>query len=125
MMLYPSIMELMKKAESRYSLVIAASKRAREISEEAEKEKRSLSGAKSITEAVDEIYKGDIEIVENHEAELDKRAMLESTMSDKMEHQLATDEEIESEEEEYGDDEDDVIDDMEDEQDETKELYDI
>lgn len=93
MMLYPSIMELMKKAESRYSLVIAASKRAREISEESEKQGGgSLDGAKSITEAVGEIYKGDIEIVEGHDIEPDKRAILENTISDKMEAEAAADE---------------------------------
>ena len=112
MMLYPSIIELMKKAESRYSLVIAASKRAREISEEAEAEGRSLNGAKSISEAVDEIYKGDIEIVESHEAELDKRAMLESTMSDKMEHDLEPMDE-EDEDEENADTEDEEEDENE------------
>lgn len=84
MMLYPSIMDLMKKAESRYSLVIAASKRAREICEETQAQGNGLDGAKSITQAVSEISAGDIEIVEGRSVEPDKRAILENTISDKM-----------------------------------------
>lgn len=80
MMLYPSIMDLMKKAESRYSLVIAASKRAREISE-TEEDGATLEGAKSITRAVSEIDRGDIEIIEYHDVEPDKRAILENNKS--------------------------------------------
>lgn len=105
MMLYPSIMELMKKAESRYSLVIAASKRAREICEETEKEGNGLDGAKSITKAVGEIYQGDIEIVEGHDIEPDKRAILENTISEKFESLLAGDADDESEAD--GEDEED------------------
>ena len=98
MMLYPSIMDLMKKAESRYSLVIAASKRAREISEEtAQEEGSAKDGAKSITQAVGEIAKGDIEIIEGHDIEPDKRAILESTILDKMESMLEPEEEDEDE----------------------------
>ena len=104
MMLYPSIMELMKKSESRYSLVIAASKRAREICEETEKEGNGLDGAKSITKAVGEIYQGDIEIVEGRDIEPDKRARLESTISEKYESMLAGDAESDSEDEELSED---------------------
>ena len=68
MMLYPSIMELMKKTESRYGLVIAAAKRAREISEDGE-EGRKLDGAKSISMAVDEIASGDVEIIDGTDDE--------------------------------------------------------
>ena len=63
MMLYPSIMDLMEKAGNRYSLVIAASKRARDIMDEARKEEESMDGARSITQAVCEIADGDILIV--------------------------------------------------------------
>ena len=64
MMLYPSIIDLMEKAGSRYSLVIAAAKRARQISEEVYKETEvSLDGARSITEAVKEIAEGKVEII--------------------------------------------------------------
>ena len=63
MILYPSIMELMEKSGSRYSLVIAAAKRARQISEEAADSDNKIDGARSITKAVEEIHDGEIEIV--------------------------------------------------------------
>ncbi len=118
MMLYPSIMELMKKAESRYSLVIAASKRAREICEETEKEGNGLDGAKSITKAVGEIYQGDIEIVEGRDIEPDKRAILENTISEKFESLLAGDADDEGEEDSDDDGEDEYEDSEEDSDDE-------
>lgn len=75
MMLYPSIMDLMNKAGNRYSLVIAASKRAREILDSAREEEKSLDGARSITRAVEEIAAGDILIVnETHEQEMEREA---------------------------------------------------
>lgn len=64
MMLYPSIIDLMEKAGSRYSLVIAAAKRARQISEKVFQETEvGLDGARSITEAVKEIADGTVEII--------------------------------------------------------------
>lgn len=64
MMLYPSIIDLMEKAGSRYSLVIAAAKRARQISEETFAETEvGMDGARSITEAVKEIAAGEIEVI--------------------------------------------------------------
>ncbi len=70
MMLYPSIIDLMEKAGSRYSLVIAAAKRAREISEFSLRETEvGMDGARSITEAVKEIAAGKVCILnsENNE----------------------------------------------------------
>lgn len=66
MMLYPSIVSLLEKAGSKYSLVIAASKRAREICEVAEDSGESIDGARAITAAAAEIADGGIEI-ENYE----------------------------------------------------------
>ena len=66
MMLYPSIMNLMKKAGSRYSLVIATAKRAREI-EEAAIEKKETDGARSISKAATEIADGKVLILDNEE----------------------------------------------------------
>ncbi len=66
MMLYPSFVNLLEKAGSKYSLVIAASKRAREICEDAENVGESIDGARAITAAATEIAKGDI-TVENYE----------------------------------------------------------
>ena len=59
MMLYPSIMKLMEKTGSRYSLVIATAKRAREI-EEAAHEAKNVDGARSISKAATEIADGEI-----------------------------------------------------------------
>ncbi|MBR7163755.1 MAG: DNA-directed RNA polymerase subunit omega [Clostridia bacterium] len=75
MMLYPSIMDLMEKAGNRYSLVIAASKRARDILEDAKDEMANIDGARSITKAVEEIAEGEILIVnETKEQELEREA---------------------------------------------------
>lgn len=75
MMLYPSIMELMKKAGNRYSLVIAASKRARTILDSAKEGEESIDGARSITRAVEEIAAGEILVVnETREQELEREA---------------------------------------------------
>ncbi len=75
MMLYPSIMDLMEKAGNRYSLVIAASKRARDILEDAKEEEKSIDGARSITKAVEEIADGEILVVnETKEQEAEREA---------------------------------------------------
>lgn len=75
MMLYPSIMDLMEKAGNRYSLVIAASKRARDILEDSKDEASNIDGARSITKAVEEIAEGSILIVnETKEQELEREA---------------------------------------------------
>lgn len=66
MMLYPSIVNLLEKAGSKYSLVIAASKRAREICEEAKEKGDLVDGARAISDAAEEISKGEI-CVENYE----------------------------------------------------------
>jgi len=66
MMLYPSIVNLLEKAGSKYSLVIAASKRAREICESAEEAGQSVDGARAITAAATQIADGEI-VVENYE----------------------------------------------------------
>jgi len=66
MMLYPSIVSLLEKAGSKYSLVIAASKRARKICEETAETGAPLDGARAITKAATEIAEGGI-LVENYE----------------------------------------------------------
>ena len=67
MMLYPSIMDLMEKTGSRYSLVIATAKRAREIEEEAMDESKNVDGARSITRAATEIADGTIVVMNDEE----------------------------------------------------------
>lgn len=63
MMLYPSIMDLMNKTGSRYSLVIATAKRAREIEEEAN-ESKNVDGARSISKAATEIADGTVVVLD-------------------------------------------------------------
>ena len=57
-MIYPTITNLIEKAHSRYSLVIATAKRAREISEDETKEV-----TKPVIEAIKEIDAGDVVII--------------------------------------------------------------
>lgn len=62
MMMYPPIAELMKRTDSRYSLVIAVAKRARELSEGAEPLVKCASD-KEVTEAVYELYYDKMRVV--------------------------------------------------------------
>lgn len=63
MMLYPSIVDLLEKAGSKYSLVIAASKRAREICLQKEDDGDTIDGARGLTRAAEEIAGGKISII--------------------------------------------------------------
>lgn len=67
-MLYPSIDELVKKVDSKYSLVVAASKRARMLREGAKSDLRNPRSHKFVGFALEEIY-GDYIQVENKDAE--------------------------------------------------------
>lgn len=63
MMMYPSVDELMKRFDSRYSMVIATAKRARELEDKensAEPLMETLS-EKPVSIAVEEIYAGKID----------------------------------------------------------------
>lgn len=57
-MIYPPIGSLIEKADSRYSLVIATAKRARQVSED-----KNTEVKKPVIEAIQEIYNGEVEIV--------------------------------------------------------------
>lgn len=63
-MLYPAMTELTKMVDSRYSLVIAAAKRAREI-ESGDAVLVDCSSNRSVTQAVYELYEGKIKIEHN------------------------------------------------------------
>ena len=67
-MLKPSTTQILKKGQSYYSLVIAVAKRAREIAEEAEQEKKILV-EKPVKLAVEEFADGACKIVESPELE--------------------------------------------------------
>ncbi|MCH4890255.1 DNA-directed RNA polymerase subunit omega [Acidaminobacter sp. JC074] len=58
-MLYPPVNELVKKAGTRYGLIIAAAKRAREIIE-TDDEVISVDSSVAVTQAINEIYDGTI-----------------------------------------------------------------
>lgn len=78
-MIHPSYVELMKVVNhdvaigeepvvnSRYSIVIAAAKRARQIIGGAEPMEPDSDGKKPLSVAVDEIYKGDVKILSEEE----------------------------------------------------------
>ncbi|QAY65512.1 DNA-directed RNA polymerase subunit omega [Paenibacillus protaetiae] len=55
-MLYPSIDEMVKKVDSKYSLVVAASRRARMLRDGAKSELRNPRSHKFVGVALEEIY---------------------------------------------------------------------
>jgi DNA-directed RNA polymerase subunit omega len=55
-MLYPSIDEMMTKVDSKYSLVVAASRRARELREGGKTEVKNPKSHKQVGVALEEIY---------------------------------------------------------------------
>ena len=67
MMVKPTVQELLTKAKNRYELVIATSKRARQISNGAEV-KTKVKEESSVTLAANEIAEGKIDIIEPEES---------------------------------------------------------
>jgi DNA-directed RNA polymerase subunit omega len=61
--LYPSIDEMMKKVDSKYSLVIASSRRARQLREGGKTNVKSPKSHKNVGLALEEIY-ADMIVVE-------------------------------------------------------------
>lgn len=66
MIIKPTVQELLKKAKNRYELVIATSKRARQIAGGAEV-KTSVKEESPVTLAANEIAEGKVEIIESKE----------------------------------------------------------
>ncbi|MBG9793924.1 DNA-directed RNA polymerase subunit omega [Paenibacillus dendritiformis] len=66
-MLYPSIDELMKKVDSKYSLVVAAARRARQLRDGERTELQNPKSYKQVGVALEEIY-GDHITVEQDNA---------------------------------------------------------
>lgn len=62
MMIYPPIAELVKKAGSRYALVIETAKRARQLSQGAEAYS-TADANKDVAVAANEIYEGKLSVV--------------------------------------------------------------
>lgn len=65
-MLNPDLRQVLKNHTSRYSLVIATAKRAREISEQAEEDREILT-EKPVSIAIEEIMDGKYNVVEPEE----------------------------------------------------------
>jgi DNA-directed RNA polymerase subunit omega len=65
-MIYPSIDKLMKKADSKYTLVVAASKRARRIQDGAERLVQVVTN-KNVTVALNEISEDKVTFVRTKE----------------------------------------------------------
>ena len=70
MMVKPSVSELLTKSKNRYELVIATSKRARQIAEGAEV-KTAVKEESAVTLAANEIAEGKVEIIEPEEMKED------------------------------------------------------
>lgn len=66
MMVKPSVQELLTKAKNRYELVIATSKRARQIASGAEV-KTNVKEESAVTLAANEIAEGKVDIIEPEE----------------------------------------------------------
>lgn len=71
MMVKPTVQELLTKAKNRYELVIATSKRARQISSGAEV-KTNVKEESAVTLAANEIAEGKIDIIEPEEIKEEK-----------------------------------------------------
>ncbi|MFP4974542.1 DNA-directed RNA polymerase subunit omega [Paenibacillus sp. CN-4] len=56
-MLYPSIDEIMEKVDSKYSLVVAAARRARQLREGGKSELSTPKSHKNVGVALEEVYK--------------------------------------------------------------------
>lgn len=71
MMVKPTVQELLTKAKNRYELVIATSKRARQISSGAEV-KTNVKEESAVTLAANEIAEGKVDIIEPEEIKEEK-----------------------------------------------------
>ena len=76
MIVRPTVSELLKKAKNRYELVIATSRRARQIAEGAEV-KTDVKEESPVTLAANEIAEGKIKIIEPEEAQKEEEKIEE------------------------------------------------
>ncbi|MFC3748780.1 DNA-directed RNA polymerase subunit omega [Paenibacillus sp. GCM10012306] len=66
-MLYPSIDEMMNKVDSKYSLVVAASRRARQLREGGKTEVKAPKSHKFVGVALEEVYEDRIIVTKGEE----------------------------------------------------------
>ena len=76
MIVRPTVSELLKKAKNRYELVIATSRRARQIAEGAEV-KTDVKEESPVTLAANEIAEGKIKIIEPEEVQKEEEEKIE------------------------------------------------
>ena len=81
-MIYPPMSSLLKKVDSRYTLVIATAKRARMLTNGAKK-LTDFSSAKDVTIAIHEIFEDKITYHKIHKAPVNHDNMVETSMNSK------------------------------------------
>ena len=79
MMVKPSVQELLTKAKNRYELVIATSKRARQISNGAEV-KTKVNEESAVTLAANEIAEGKVDIIQTNDVKEEKVEEIEEVV---------------------------------------------
>ena len=79
MMVKPSVQELLTKAKNRYELVIATSKRARQISNGAEV-KTKVNEESAVTLAANEIAEGKVDIIQPNDVKEEKVEEIEEVV---------------------------------------------
>ena len=79
MMVKPSVQELLTKAKNRYELVIATSKRARQISNGAEV-KTKVNEESAVTLAANEIAEGKVGIIQPNDVKEEKVEEIEEVV---------------------------------------------
>lgn len=70
-MLYPSIDSLLKKIDSKYSLVSVAAKRAREMKDSKNPAMENYQSHKFVGKALEEIYEGQLVLDTTNDSEAD------------------------------------------------------
>ena len=70
-MIYPTLKELLVKIDSKYTLVVAVSKRARQIVEGQPKLTKTASN-KPVTVAINEVAEGRLTYVRNHDLDVEQ-----------------------------------------------------
>lgn len=83
-MINPSVIELLKKVDNRYSLVVATSRRARQLIE-GEEPRINTVGNKPLTIAINEVNEGIVTINEQEEEEENTNGVDEEEVKDSQE----------------------------------------
>ncbi len=83
-MINPSVIELLNKVDNRYSLVVATSRRARQLIE-GEEPRITTVGNKPLTIAINEVNEGIVTITEQEQEEENTNGMDEEEVKDSQE----------------------------------------